>query len=377
MVLPEMDKVQRIFGLDLSKKTFTACLMENGKRKPTFTRKMTEDGWLDLCSMADEHDVIIMEGGSTSFCMARFIQSHSEAYVGILNPAKLHIIFESMNKTDANDAIRLATFVRDISPSYWPLLQIPTEEESSYRTAVTSQIAIKQYCTQQINRLHGIFTHNGITQLRKSDLADSNRRWDLVENLLPTEFSKVDARICCRLIDDIELASEDCEEQCRKVLMERPKEALAWLSLPGVGLLTAAACVAFIGDGTRFSDAGQLRNYVGLVPRMDCSGERNVVGGCNGHGCMPVRRNIVQAAWTVGMLARENTLTSRWHRYITRGKKGQKTAVSVANELLTIGWTLLKKGELYNGFGDYTYLETKLARLRLKAIDTSMYDELR
>lgn len=92
---------------------------------------------------------------------------------------------------------------------------------------------------------------------------------------------------------------------------------------------------------------------------------------------MPVRRNIVQAAWAVGMIGTGNTLTEKWNGYVARGKKGQRAAVAIANDLVTIGWTLLKKQQLYNGFGDYEYLKRKLRQLKLMAIDSSMYEELK
>lgn len=40
------------------------------------------------------------------------------------------------------------------------------------------------------------------------------------------------------------------------------------------------------------------------------------------------------------------------------------------------GWTLLKKGELYNGLGDFSYLNRKLRYYRMTAIDSSGFPEL-
>ena len=48
----------------------------------------------------------------------------------------------------------------------------------------------------------------------------------------------------------------------------------------------------------------------------------------------------------------------------------------MANKLLTIGWTLQKKHELYNGFGDYSNLKAKLRREKLEGIDTSKFPDL-
>ena len=377
---PERMEARRIFGLDLSKKTFTGCmldLVDPRPRPPVFDGRMTGDGWLKLCGRLGKDDYVVMEGGTSSAYMARFLKRHSEAKVFLLNPCKLHIIFESMNKTDRNDAIRIAKYLRDTNPESWCLIPITSEDEASMRSIVSSQIFMKETRTKLINKLHAIFNHNGVTYLKKSDLKEQSGRYELAYNLLPTEIAKSDATLVCGQIDSIEMACDSYEEMCRQILLSHPKEALAWLSLPGVGLLTASACVAYIGDGRRFSTASQIRNYVGLVPRIDQSGMKEHIYGVNHFGCMPVRRNIVQAAWAVGMIGTGNTLTEKWNGYVARGKKGQRAAVAFANDLVTIGWTLLKKQQLYNGFGDYEYLKRKLRQLKLMAIDSSMYEELK
>ena len=66
----------------------------------------------------------------------------------------------------------------------------------------------------------------------------------------------------------------------------------------------------------------------------------------------------------------------RWTELKASGKKDQRIAVRIANDMLTIGWTLLKKGELYNGLGDFSYLKRKLRSYRMTAIDSSDFPEL-
>ena len=58
-------------------------------------------------------------------------------------------------------------------------------------------------------------------------------------------------------------------------------------------MITCASIMAYIGDCSRFYSAKQLRNYVGLVPIIDQSGDHNWQGGTTSFGCLPVRRNIV------------------------------------------------------------------------------------
>ncbi len=56
--------------------------------------------------------------------------------------------------------------------------------------------------------------------------------------------------------------------------MNVPKEALSLLSIPGIGLMTAASQIAFLGDGSRFDSPDSYVNYVGLSERRFDSGTK-------------------------------------------------------------------------------------------------------
>ena len=42
--------------------------------------------------------------------------------------------------------------------------------------------------------------------------------------------------------------------------------------------VVAAAFLAYVGDAKRFSSPARVANYIGLVPRIDCSGETHRYG---------------------------------------------------------------------------------------------------
>lgn len=99
-------------------------------------------------------------------------------------------------------------------------------------------------------------------------------------------------------------------------------------------------------------------------------------GNVSWRGCKPVRKNIIQGAWSIESLKVSCPLKNEWNALSSRHKKKSTIAVHVANKMLSIGWTLLKKKELYKGFGDYIRLKRKLREEKLSAIDTSMFPEL-
>ncbi len=105
------------------------------------------------------------------------------------------------------------------------------------------------------------------------------------------------------------------------------------------------ACVAYIEDGSRFSSPSQIRNYIGLVPRIDQSGIREHIYGVNHFWCMPASRKLVQATWAVKTIKIRNPLTDKWCEMSTWGKKGQRTAVALRTAYLHwdgLSWRMVK-----------------------------------
>ena len=162
----------------------------------------------------------------------------------------------------------------------------------------------------------------------------------------------------------------------REALMKHPEISLVWLSFPGIRTIVAASLLAYIGDGSRFYSASQLRNYVGLVPMIQQSGDACFQGNVSWRGCKPVRKNIMQSAWSIESLKAGCPLMDEWDSLAARHKRKSTIAVHIANKILTLGWILLRKKELYNGFGNYSRLKAKLRQEGLGAIDCSMFPEL-
>ncbi len=329
---------------------------------------MNAQGRTRLAAMVGKGDAVFMEGGSSSFTLARYLLSNTEADVFVLNPMQLHIIFESMCKTDKSDAAKLAKYARDTHPENWCLIPIPTEQESAERSVINLHIAYSQYHTKVVNKLHAVFNGQGYPDLKKSDLKNPQYRRDYAEILLDNETSHFTAVLLTDLLDSLELQIEAIHERIHRICLSHPRQALAWLSIPGIGDITAATLIAYVGDGQRFSTASQLRNYIGLIPRKDQSGTVDKQLGITKFGCMPVRRHIMQGAWGIKKFSRDCSLTRYWKELEDRRKLGQKASVAIANKMISIGFALLRNGGIYQMADSNQYLSRKLKTYNLKAL---------
>ena len=370
--------IRRIKALDVSKQTFKCCTLtaeKNFEDRVITPGRMDPEGRMAFAATLREGDIVVMEGGTSTYNFARELMRSSPAEVVVLNPAKLHVIFQSQCKTDKQDAVKLARYIRDTNRANWVTLQVPSEDESALRSIINAYDSATKERTRNINKLHAVFNQNGYPMLKKSSLASNESRLANIDALLDGTAYEL-AITLERLISSIEIDIGQYKEMMRQALRKRTRGTLIWLSIPGIGLLTAASLIAYVGDGSRFYTPAQLRNYIALVPRIDQSGSRCIIGKTVSFGCKPVRKNIIQGALSIEKLKSRCPLRDAWWELRDKGKKRQIIGINIANRMITIGWTLLRKGELYNGFGDYSRLKRKLKQEGLEAIDCSSFPEL-
>jgi transposase len=367
----------RIIGLDLSKATFKGCILsgEGFTRRENFSGEMKRDesGYMLIRDRIHENDIVLMEAGSSTFNLARYLLKESDAVdVVVLNPANLRIIWDSQKKNDKADAMKIACIARDMRPEAWPRVTVPSEQEQSERSVIMHWVFLRKQETQLLNRFFALFNSLGYPEIDEARLKkESEFREETINNLLAfNELAFTDALMLHDQISLLQSQLAFMEDRLRAICVNHPKEALAWLSVPGVGLVNAATLIAYIGDGSRFSKPDQLLNYAGMVPRQSQSGTVDLKGRITKRGCTAIRRNVVQGAQVVMQLPPTCDLT----RFAYRKKKecpfNGKVAVAVANRMLRTGLSLLHHNQLYRPMieNGYDRLTRKLTANKLKAL---------
>jgi len=297
-----------------------------------------------LLAWLNTADSICLEAGSLATRIARQLRAElPEASITLLDPKRLAIIYLSLKKTDQEDALKLARMVQRFKFSELPTVTITSEQDQERRALAVEFEFIKMSKNKYMNRMHALFTRAGITKLLKRNLSsEKNRRKS--QSLLPAafhcEFERINAGIIL-----LESQATQIEEQMRTILKQESAFTEMALSLPGIGLVTAFVLLAYLGDCSRFPTASQASAFVGLVPRIDCSGDTQRYGRIV-RGCRPVKRIIFQSAWT--------TVRSSWggdlkafylRKYPQIGKK--KAIVATARKLIEVFHTMMRNGEMY------------------------------
>lgn len=249
------------------------------------------------------------------------------------------------NKNDAADAEAICEALQRPSMRFVPAKSIEQQDLQSLHR-IRSQVVARR--TAQSNQIRGLLLEYGLTipqgvryvrtQVPELLEAVDTGLSDLFRELLYElyeELVHLDDRVRC-LEDKLHrlcAQSEDCQRL---------------LSIRGVGVLTATALVAAIGDIGVFRNGRELAAWLGLVPRQHSTGGKPTLMGISKRGDAYLRTLLIHGGRAVVRVAHKHE--DRHHRWVSEveHRRGANiAAVAVANKNARIAWALLSKKTSY------------------------------
>jgi transposase len=165
---------------------------------------------------------------------------------------------------------------------------------------------------------------NGLGPRLRQLIADMREEWRGIDRRI-SEF-------------DHELAERARAEETTRRLMR----------IPGIGVLTATALVAAVGDARTFTRGRDLAAWLGLVPRQATTGGKPKLLGISKRGNTYLRTLLVHGARTaLPGLAKSETPLGRWLRGLLDRAHRNVAIVALANKLSRIAWAVLAHDRQY------------------------------
>jgi transposase len=264
------------------------------------------------------------------------------ASVQVAHPANLRAIFASKKKTDKLDAAKLAKI---LYLEVVPRVHVPKAEIRQWRMLIEFRRKLLGKGTAVKSQLRALCRSLGITDLPKG------RKLFSVQGLQELTARKLEAlpdlqrEVLLEELKSLLLRKKQVEQELAKIAAKRPEVQLL-MSIPGVGLRTAEAFVAYVDDIGRFSKVSQVGSYFGIVPREDSSSDARRLGHITKDGPGTMRWLICEAAWQ-GVL-RSPTIRS-FHARVLHGDPDRRKLALVAtgHYLLRVMAAMLRTGECW------------------------------
>ena len=340
----ESKAAARHVGIDLGKRTYEVAIVGANGKVTMSNGRTTVEGRQKLYRKLTAQDKVALEAGNLSFIMAKELEAAVGCQIRILSPSHLALIYGSMKKTDKEDALKLAHILEDYKDERLPVVPIPSDEEMRRRKMVGSYRREQRVRCHAINRLHGLFLAQGITDVVKSDLATAEARSETVKELTGLEREEADHLLACLKLYEGRIAAV---ERLMGKEAEGDEEIERLQSVPGVGPMISFAFSAHVA-AERFENGAQVSNYLGLVPRVYMSGETARYGRITKRGNGFLRALLVQGSWALIRSKAGGSLKERYE-YMTaeKGISKKKAIVAIARRLAELLYALMRDGTTY------------------------------
>lgn len=363
----KVEEGTRFVGIDLGKKTYVLRVIDSNGKISGWNGENNKEGREELYRRLRTTDKIAIEACNIAFIMNKEFKERTGSEFYILNPNKLPQIFITDKKTDKEDALKLAKEIRDKPEEDLPRVFAPTEEMKEMRKVISEYRESVKLHTQKINRLHAVYEHCGITDLKRSSLSSKTNREKNLELL--SGYEKAEAKRLMQLIDLIEEQKSELESIIKDAEKENEKVRTVE-QVPGIGKVTAYTFVASIGEAKRFLNVTQISSFLGFVPKIDCSSTTNRYGHITKRGNAYLRGLLVQAAWVLVRSNNGGYLQEKYRYLVLRGMSKKKAIVAIARKMAELMFTLLKNNSRYEPrkFTPKTSYESSLAEKALATV---------
>ena len=288
---------------------------------------------------------VLLEACGSSHYWAREIAKLG--HQPILLPPQYVRPYVQRSKTDSNDAKGMLEAFRNdkIHP-----VPVKTPEQQTLTALHRLRSMWMRSRTTRTNTLRGVLREFGHTiPVGASKVVPGV--WALVEDAeadIPEPLRCPLAEACLE-IRELEQRIATCEKQLRQLAAQTPT-VKNLQTIPGIGLLTATAMVASVGDIHRFPSSRCFANYLGLTPREHSTGQVRRLGKITKQGDTYLRALLVHGArsvlWAAKRKPRADAL--RLWALATQQRRGHnKAAVALANKLARICWAIWSRNETF------------------------------
>ncbi len=333
-------------GLDVHARRSSVCVL-NGDGKAV--RQMEVRG--DWPALLDRVAADVPRPFAVAFeasCGYGYLQGRLSALadrVAVAHPGKLRLIYGAKRKNDRVDAAKVAKL---LYLDAVPQCHVPAADVRAWRglveyrrRLVDRRVAVKNQVRALLRGLgvtgvpagKALWSGKGLAWLRALPLdaeADADR---LRRDLLAEELAELAARV------------KRVERELDARAARHPGVALL-RTIPGVGVRTAEAVVAYLDDVRRFARVRQVGCYLGLVPCQDASAGRDRLGHITRDGPGTVRKLLCEAAWQA--VRRSGAMRAYFER-VAGGKPDRRKValVATAHKLARAMAAMLRSGEAW------------------------------
>ena len=322
--------MQHYVGLDVSLKLTAVCVVdETGKIKREGMIASDPDAIARFIAAHGPHAARIgLETGATSTWLWTELDKRGLPVICIDARHAKAALKMQINKSDRNDAAGIA---RIMQCGWYREVRVKDLDSHAIRALLSSRallVAMKRDLENQIRGLKNF----GLVIGRAKMTAFTTRAKELLD-AQPALSAAVEPLLKAREALGCQIADLD-----RKVLRlaRSAPQVRRFMTVPGVGPITALCYLATIDDPARFKKSRSVGAYVGLTTRRYASGEIDWTGRISKCGDAMLRSYLYEAANVLLTRITRWSSLKAWGVRLAKRRSLSKARVAVARKLAVI-----------------------------------------
>jgi transposase len=316
-------------GLDVSLKQTSICVVDQ-------TGSVVREGVVDsdpeaisvyVKSKAPDAVRIGLETGPTSTWLWTELKRLGLPVICI--DARHAMLKMQINKSDRNDAIGIA---RIMQTGWFKEVHVKDVDSHPVRALLASRALLVKIKRDLENHVRGLLKNLGLVIGRAKFNVFAVRAEELIEGR-PELIAAIRP-----LLEARSAVEQQVSELDRKVmkLARHDAQVRRFMTVPGVGPITALAFKATIDDPARFARSRSVGAYVGLTSRRHASGEVDWTGRISKCGDAMLRSYLFEAAGVLLTRVPKWSAVKAWGMRLAKRNGLRKAKVAVARKIAVI-----------------------------------------
>ena len=323
--------MQSYVGLDVSLRQTAVCVVDQAG-------KIMREGMIDsdpdaICNFirtaAANLARIGLETGATSTWLWTELKKRGLPVVCIDARHAKAALKMQINKSDRNDAAGIA---RIMQTGWYKEVRVKGLDSHAVRALLASRALLVELKRDLENQIRGLLKNFGLVIGRAKMSTFTTRATKLIDGR-PELAAAIEPLLKAR--DALAGQIEGLDRKVLRLARSEP-QVRRFMTVPGVGPITALCYLATIDDPARFKKSRSVGAYVGLTTRRYASGETDRTGRISKCGDGMLRSYLYEAANVLLTRVTKWSALKAWGMRIAKRRSMNKARVAVARKLAVI-----------------------------------------
>lgn len=331
----------KALSIDLAKSVFQVCGMDRNN-KILFNKKVTRKKLIETVMNADPK-TIFMESCYSANPWGR--QFQSLGFEVKLIPPQHVKPFVKGNKNDHHDAVAICE--ASIRPGIH-FVPVKTLDQQDLQSMHRIRQRLIRDRTSLVNQIRGLLSEYGII---------INRSYKSMKVQLPLIIEDTGNQLTFPMRDMLNDLLEELHSSIQRIhALEQKIETTAAthteyqriMKIPGVGLITASALIAQVGNAKHFKSARGFAAWLGLTPKHEASGNKIINQGMSKRGNKYLRTMLIHGGRIVLTHCKQESALQRFAKQVEQRRGRHKAIVATAHKMARIIWAVMNRNQPYN-----------------------------